>query len=335
MSGLDALPIPHREIARTALTAAFGSAQTDSVTKVPGGATQAALYRVDRDGRAYVLRIEGTPSPLRNPHQYESLRIAAEAGIAPPVYYTDAARGVLVTDFIAERPLGTYPGGPRALAAAVGTLLAELQDTPVFPAFMDYPDIVGRLFAHVGRTGLFAPGLLDAHTAALTRIHERWKPAQLVSSHNDPNPRNILFDGTRFWLIDWESAYCNDALIDVAIALDNLAPSLELEDVLLSAWHGDTPAEAIRARLATARALTRLYYAGVLLSASATIPRAAPDADLATPTLDEFRCSVRNGALTPGTAEIVHVVGKMYLAAFLSGDPVPALAEVALAASES
>ena len=93
MSGLDTFPFPRREIARTALTAAFGSAQTESVTNIPSGATQAALYRVDRGGRAYVLRIEGTPSPLRNPHQYESLRLAAEAGIAPPVHYTDAVKG--------------------------------------------------------------------------------------------------------------------------------------------------------------------------------------------------------------------------------------------------
>lgn len=332
MNGLDAIPLSHREIARTALTTAFGSAQADSVTNVPSGATQAALYRVDGGGKAYVLRIEGAPSPLRNPHQYESLRIAAEAGIAPPVHYIDAVNGVLVTDFIVEQPLDTYPGGPRALAAAVGALLARLQDTPVFPAFMDYPDIVGRLLAHVGRTGLFAPSLLDAHTAALAQILERWEPAQLVSAHNDPNPRNILFDGARLWLIDWESAYRNDALIDVAIALDNLAPTPDLEEALLSAWHGDTPGEAIRARLKTARALTRLYYAGVLLSASATVPRPAPDADISALSLDEFRRAVREGALTPGTIEIVHTVGKMYLASFLSGDPVPALAEVALRA---
>lgn len=332
MTGLDTLPDAHRDIARTALTAAFGSAQADSITKVPGGATQAALYRVDKGGKAYVLRVEGTPSPLRNPHQYESLRIAAEEGIAPTVHYIDAVNGVLVTDFIMERPLDTYPGGPRALAAAVGTMLAQLQDTPVFPAFMDYPDIVGRLFAHVGRTGLFAPGLLDAHTAALSRIHERWKPAHLVSAHNDPNPRNILFDGERLWLIDWESAYRNDALVDVAIALDNLAPTPDLEEVLLSAWHGDTPNQTILTRLVTARALSRLYYAGVLLSASATVPRATPDADIGAPSLDEFRRAVREGALTPGTIEIVHTVGKMYLASFLSGDPVLALAEVALAA---
>ena len=44
-------------------------------------------------------------------------------------------------------------------------------------------------------------------------------------------PSNILFDGERLWLIDWESAYRNDPLVDVAIVSDSFALSLELEDV--------------------------------------------------------------------------------------------------------
>jgi thiamine kinase-like enzyme len=48
-----------------------------------------------------------------------------------------------------------------------------------------------------------------------TRVQQGW-----VSSHNDSIPSNILFDGDRLWLIDWESAYRNDPLVDVAIVLD-------------------------------------------------------------------------------------------------------------------
>ncbi len=72
------------------------------------------------------------------------------------------------------------------------------------------------------------------------------------------------------------------------------------------------------------RALTRLYYAGVLLSASATMPRARPDTDLSAPTLAGFR----RAKLPLRAPETVHTAGKMYLAAFLSGDPVPALHEI-------
>jgi hypothetical protein len=51
------------------------------------------------------LRVEGEPSPLRNPHQYVSMRIAAEAGIAPEIRYLDTAARIAVIDFIAQQPL--------------------------------------------------------------------------------------------------------------------------------------------------------------------------------------------------------------------------------------
>ncbi len=310
---------------RAALMEAFGSAPVGAVTAVAGGATSASLFRAEVGGRPYLVRFEGEPSPLRNPHQYQSLHIAAEAGIAPKLYYVDETRGIAVMDFIEGQPLRDYPGGAGALAAAVGMLLRRLQESPAFPYFVDFPDIVARLFAHVRSTGLFAGGLLDPYTERLERIRERWPQATPVSSHNDPNPRNILYDGERLWLIDWESAYRNDPLVDVAIVLDNLAPSPELEDVLLKSWLGRAPDDAIRAHLAPARALSRLWYAGVLLSASATASRTTPDADLSGPTVPEFLEAVRSGSLKPRTYETVHTMGKMYLAGFLSGVAVPPL----------
>jgi hypothetical protein len=35
--------------------------------------------------------VEGEPSPLRNPRQYVSMRIATEAEIAPAIHYIDEA----------------------------------------------------------------------------------------------------------------------------------------------------------------------------------------------------------------------------------------------------
>jgi aminoglycoside phosphotransferase (APT) family kinase protein len=317
----DAFPAAQRETARTALAAAFGSAPIGAVTPITGGATSASTFRVEVDGRRYLLRVEGLPSPLRNPHQYVSMRIAAAAGIAPRIHHVDEASRVVVMDFIDERPLAAYPGGPRALAEALGELLGRLQATPVFPRFVDYPVIVARLWAHVCRTGLFAAGLLDAATERLARISEAYASggAKLVSSHNDPNPRNILFDGERLWLIDWESAYCNDPLVDVAIMLDSLAPSPELEGVLVQAWLGRAPDKALCDRLELIRALTRLYFAGVFLSASAAASRVAPDGDLSAPTLPQFRLAVGEGQLKPGAPETKHILGKMFLASFFSG----------------
>jgi len=321
----DAFPVAHREKARAAMVAAFGAAPIGGITALTGGATTAAAYRVEADGRRYLLRIEGEPSPLRNPHQYQSMRIAAEAGIAPGIHYVDEAARVAVIDFIEQVPLATYPGGPHALAKALGALVSRLQATPVFPPFVDYPDIVTRLFAHVRRTGLFAEGILDPHFERLEWLRRAYgKGAAVpVSSHNDPVPNNILFDGQRLWLIDWESAYCNDRLVDIAIMLDGVARSPELGEVLLKAWLGRAPDQDVRARLEIVGALTRLYYAGVFFSASAAASWTMGDADLSVPSLADFRQAIRDGRLKAGTSETKHVLGKMFLASFLSGVAAP------------
>jgi aminoglycoside phosphotransferase (APT) family kinase protein len=322
---LDSLAEPQREAASAALRSVLGSTPIDDMAPVSGGATAAAIFRVDAGGRSYLLRIEGPASPLRNPHQYLSMRIAADADIAPRLHHADEVSRVAVTDFIIRRPLEAYPGGPAALARALGDLLARLQRTPLFPHFVQYPDIVARLWAHVCRTGLFAPRVLDQCTERLAHVSEvyrRHAPTP-VSSHNDSIPANILFDGKRLWLVDWESAYRNDPLVDLAIVADNLARTPQLETTLLQSWLGRAPDDALLARLALVRALTRLYYAGVLLSASATFPRAAPDTSLDAPTSAELQAAVGAGHLKPGAAETKHTLGKMYLASFMTGVATP------------
>jgi hypothetical protein len=321
----EGLSAAQRDQAHAALTGAFGRAPIDGVAPVAGGASTASTFRIDTGNRHYLLRVEGEPSPLRNPHQYVSMRIAAESGIAPQIRYLDEVARIVVIDFIMQQPLYSYPGGPRALAQALGGLLARVQATPAFPHFVNYPDIVARLFAHVRRTGLFAAGVLDPHVARLERLREAYNAGltSLVSSHNDSIPSNVLFDGERLWMIDWESAYRNDPLVDVAIVLDSLVRSGELADVLLRAWLGRRPDEGLRVRLEAVRALTRLYYAGVVLSASAAASWIGDDTDLSAPTIAEFQAAIRAGRLKPGTPETKHVMGKMFLKSFLSGGETP------------
>ena len=310
---------------RSALATVFGRARIGPIVALTGGATTASVYRIEVGERPYLLRIEGQPSPLRNPHQYASMRIAAEAGIAPKILYVDEAARIVVTDFIEQVALEAYPGGPPALARALGELLARVQATEVFPYFVEYPDIVARLFAHVRRTGLFAGGVLDQHVERLELLRGAYQASssRSVSSHNDVVPNNILFDGRRLWLIDWESAYCNDPLVDVAIVLDGIARSPELEEVLLGAWLGRTPDESIRARLDVVRAITRLYYAGVFLSASAAVSWVKEETDLSVPSAVDFQRALNAGRLKAGTAEAKHILGKMFLASFLSGVATP------------
>jgi Ser/Thr protein kinase RdoA (MazF antagonist) len=155
----------------------------------------------------------------------------------------------------------------------------------------------------------------------------RWDESTLVSSHNDPNAQNVIFDGERLWLIDWETAYRNDPLTDIAILIENFAQTPELERALIETWLGGAPDRALRARLALMRQFTRLYYAGMLLSIVAAQPRRSPEPDLAAPAPDEFRAALARGEHSPNSQATLFTLGKMCLAAFMAGMTAPGFDE--------
>ncbi len=313
MSWLDSIAEAHRDGAREAVTSA--SLNVRSVEQVFGGASGALTYRLGSNGSSYLMRMETKRNPMRNPHQYKCMKIAAEAGVAPALRYESDTAGVAIMDFVEKRPLTEYPGGAVGLAEGLGRLRAKLQDTELFPVLGDYRVFIERVMERAKKS--FAPGLLDRHLEGFARIKEAypWDAGTHVSSHNDPNPQNVLFDGERLWLIDWETAYRNDPLTDVAILAENHAATPELEAALVRAWLGREPDRDLLARLELMRQMTRLYYAGLLLMISG----ASGVSDLDAPTPDEFRLMVAHGEAKAGDRNTMLVLGKMCLAGFASG----------------
>jgi len=86
-----------------------------------------------------------------------------------------------------------------------------------------------------------------------------------VFSHNDLNPTNVLWDGTRVWLVDWERAGPAHPYVDLA----TLSNFLDLPDEAgLGLLAGQERAEldgAARRTFLAARDFTRLVYGCVFL----------------------------------------------------------------------
>jgi Ser/Thr protein kinase RdoA (MazF antagonist) len=319
---LEALPESHREIAVSVLRDALGQAEVRALTAVPGGASGALTYRVDTDGRSFLLRMERGLNALQNPLHYACMKAAADAGIAPPLRCVDAARGIALMDVVTTRPLAEYPGGAPELVRALGSLARRLQDETAFPTqAITYRDLIGRMLGFVRDSRVFAPGLLEPHWRGFERIRDAypWNDAAMVSSHNDPNPRNILFDGARLWLVDWETACANDPLTDLAVFSHELATTPELQRDMLRAWLGREPDEVTRAKLLLMQQLTRAFFACVLLRLFANDPNRAPDPDLRSLTPAEFVSAIQTGKLRLGTPPVLYEFGKMFLAGFLDG----------------
>jgi hypothetical protein len=302
------IPADKRQAVARALQVVFGTTEFDALTPLTAGMSGALVYRVVVEGRPALLRIEGDRDALHDPtRQYACLATAADAGVAPPLRFADPEAGVAIMDFVAERPRAEYPGGGAAMALEVVDLLTRLQATPVFPPLVDYLDGVDAVIANMLATGVLDTAAAAGHLAAWREVRDaypRLGADQLVSSHNDLNPGNILYDGRRLYLVDWEAAFANDPHVDPAQLALWFGLEGEAETALLARMFGEVD-EVRRARFTLMRHACQMFYACLMLGLVAGVlgAGAAPITDLEAPSFAEVRAALGSGALQLATTE--------------------------------
>ena len=332
---MKAIPPARREAVLRAFRHAFGVHEIPALQPIKGGVSGALVLRFGLHNRSYVLRIEPERVALADRERHYAAMVAAAAvRAAPAVHYASAADGVAVMDYVRNRPLSEHPGGTIGLLRALGALVAKVQAAPPFPAVGFYPDAIAWSLGGLAKTDFLSSGEIEGYAEDLARIRAAlsWDAGALVSAHNDPNPRNLLFDGERLWLVDWELAFLNDPLVDVAILTTEFAQTPELEEALLQASFGVRPTRQRIARLAVIRLLTRLYYGCVVLDSLSGMP--APDVGESARSPSAFRAALAEGRLKSGSPETAFAFGMMSLAAFKDGLAEPGFDETLRCAQE-
>lgn len=205
-----------------------------------GGITNVNFHVVD-GAEGYVVRL-GDDIPVHHVMRFNEAaasRAAAEAGVSPEVVY--AERGVLVVRFVEGRTLGEADLRSAAMLDRFVPLLHQVhwQVARAFrgPALIFWPFHVLRDY---GRTLEEGESRHRADLPALLRIAEDLEAAvgrvDLVFGHNDLLPGNILDDGKRLWLIDWDYAGFGSPLFDLANLATNCGLSVALERHLLERY---------------------------------------------------------------------------------------------------
>lgn len=286
---------------RKALRAAFGTETLDGWTPLSGGLSGAGLWRIRVGGIAYVLKVEAAErDALRDPHRsYQCLKLAAEACLAPRVRYADPDDGVAISDHVEARD---HTGSRADLVVELAQAARALHAIQGFPPLVDYLDGLAALVDRAVGSGTVAAKALAGPLAAWARLHEACKrlEPQPVSSHNDLNPRNLLHDGRRVWLIDWEAAFQADRYVDLAALANVYAADPTGEALLLRVYFGREATDAERARLWLFRQVSHVFHAAIFLVGVAGQARAET---LDGPELDTLHTSLSLGEPLLDTAE--------------------------------
>ena len=330
MNGLTVIPESRRHDAAAALVGVFGKSSLSDIRPIIGGTSGALIYRLEVGNRICVLRLE--PERIRRSHRLRGMACmaaAAEIGVAPKVYFSDAESGITIMDWVAAKMLADHPGGEAGIARDLGELCDKIHGLAPFPMIARFPDFITHVLSAVAASDLLTPGALDRHLEELSSLRSiyPWDALPLVSSHNDPNPRNLLYDGERFWLVDWELAFLNDPMVDLAILSLDFATTQSLEEVLLSAALRRPPDKLVLAKLRVMRQFVRLYYGAIVLTGFSAATRPEADPSLRGLTLAEFLKAKAQGTLKSGTSEIAYAVAKMHLRSFSEEMGAPEFAE--------
>ena len=207
-----------------------------------GGMTNENFTVVDR-GRKLVVRV-GADVPEHGVMRFAEVaasRAAAAAGIAPEVVHSEP--GILVLAFIEGRTLSPDDVRERAMQARIVPLLKRChQDVPLHlrgPVLAFWVFQVLRDYGHrLAEAGHRYSDRLAGWAAVAGRLERAVGPIDLVFGHNDLLAANLIDDGRRLWLLDFDYAGFNSPLFDLGGLASNSELSAADREFLLEAYFG-------------------------------------------------------------------------------------------------
>jgi thiamine kinase-like enzyme len=214
------------------------------VTAEPlGGGLTNANFVVRRGGARFVVRIgeDILEHQVMRFNERAASLAAYAAGLSPKVVHHE--KGALVVSFIEGRTLtpkimreeGMLPRVVELVRACHTRMIEHLRG----PVLMFWPFHVLRDYAATLREGKSRwSSELPRLSGIALRLEGLIGPVDLAFCHNDLLAGNLIDDGDRLWLIDWDYAGFNSPLFDLANLASNNGFDEEEERRLLFLYFG-------------------------------------------------------------------------------------------------
>ena len=244
--------LPAHDAERLLLVDCLVSATT--VSPLEGGITN-RNYRVCTVGGDYVVRLSDPESSLLSidrDNEYLNSMAAAKSGAGAPVAQYIPGAGVLVVEWIDGRTFSAADLASPDNLLRISQACRTLHSGPAFASDFDMFDIQARYLTIVLERGYRLPDRYEEFAPLVTQMRRAMamSPERTVPCNNDLLAANMIDDGDRLWLIDYEYSGNNEASFE----LGNIWSESTLEDGLLehlvgSYWGDEQPAKVARARL--------------------------------------------------------------------------------------
>jgi len=221
------------------------------IEPLEGGLTN-RNYRVRADGEAYVVRVPGADADLLGidrDREAACARAAAAAGVGPEVVAYLREPTMLVTRFAPGELLTAKSIRNSKTLQRAAQALRRCHDYPAPAEAADFSPFAAARRYHALAQQRHAPASADLEHAleSLARIERDGRAAEPPClCHNDLLPANLIDDGQRVWIIDWEFASRGDRFFDLGNLAANGAFDEEQELELLVAYFGEARPQQLR-----------------------------------------------------------------------------------------
>jgi thiamine kinase-like enzyme len=219
-----------------------------------GGGLTNHNFKVTVGGEAFVLRVGGSDTELLGidrGHEHRAAVVAAGVGVGPEVVAFLEHESCLVTRFVDADPIDPERIRQPETIARVARTLRLIHDGPTVPGRFDSFRVVEAYAETVVARGRTLPAEQEAAKATADRIETALGPRSVRPCHNDLLNANLLDDGERIRIVDWEYAGMGDPFFDLANFAVNNGLDEDGDRLLLDAY--GEPGEDAEARLVLMR----------------------------------------------------------------------------------
>jgi thiamine kinase-like enzyme len=212
-----------------------------------GGISNVSFTATDTTG-TYVVRVT-RDYPFHHvfrDREVMSARAAHALGFAPEVVHAEP--GLMVSRFIEGKVFAAEDvrANVGRIAPMLGRFHREMRGALAGPGFIFWVFHVNRDYVQQ----LGGGPELARWLAINAELESAQPPLPVVAGHHDLLPANLIDDGSRLWLIDYEYAGFGTAMFDLANLSSNSGFSATQSQELLAAYFGETGDEIIRGHAA-------------------------------------------------------------------------------------
>jgi len=181
-------------------------------------------FRVETNGQTYFVRmgtIHSSQLCISRELEQQFYKMEQELGLAPALLYCEPDRGILVTPFIFHadnygKMKGQWTGNPLDVIPRCIEAMKRIHSIQAPPSQeAPHPFRVMNYYNQIAcKLGIHFPKDVEDALIIAKNLDISFGPRVLC--HHDFFWGNLLFDGSKLWVIDWEYADWDDPFFDLA-----------------------------------------------------------------------------------------------------------------------